>query len=181
MANSAFQIPATPSPLPVANGGTGAGTAAGARANLGVPAISFHADRNSVNTSTLANGYNKITFTDDSTRGWDTHGYHDTSTGKFTPLVAGYYQITISLYVDTLTAGMYMAPAIYVNGYLRLFGSYHGYTGTSGISSMTAMVYLDGIDDYVEAYWYHNDSTNRAVHGSTTNTFFQGQLVGVVP
>ena len=114
---------------------------------------------NSISTSTNT----QITATFSVT--FDTASAFNTGTGRFTPQVAGYYQVTA--YVDFGSSGIGAAQSI--NAVIFKNGSTYNVGGcaNSGSSfpqvSVTDIVFLNGTTDYVTCGAYQNSS------GTTTN------------
>lgn len=98
---------------------------------------------------------------------FDTNNNFDSTTNyRFTPTIAGYYQLNAGLY----SAGTSTYVAIYYNG-ARTF-----LAGTSldaiGISQLS---YFNGTTDYAELYGYVGVGT--AQFQSSSGTFLSGSLV----
>ena len=93
----------------------------------------------------------------------------DTTTSRFQPLVAGYYQLNgCAQFASSLYA---VRVAIYKNGALHSYGAV-ATTGTSaGISDL---VYLNGSTDYVELFGYSSTTQNAVASGD--QTYFSGSL-----
>jgi hypothetical protein len=109
--------------------------------------------------------FTKITFT---TNDWDTTGGMYASS-KFTPTVAGYYQINGSISINTATQ---VLISIYKNGGEWKRGE-NVQSGTQGVGS--ALVYCNGSTDYVEIYGYV--ASGQALNTGLNLTYFQGILV----
>jgi hypothetical protein len=94
-------------------------------------------------TQTLgANSWTKLTFT---VENFDTNSNYDTSTSRFTPTVAGYYQISAATgYTASATVGV----SIYKNGAIAKYGT----NGTGFMCVVSALIYLNGSTDYIEAW-----------------------------
>jgi hypothetical protein len=92
----------------------------------------------------------------------DTGTYYDTTTGKFTPLVAGTYVFTGKASISSLGDGKQFAVSVRKNGTIieRLSRQYMGAAGNP-IGGGTARFYLDGADDYVELIVFHDHGSNR--------------------
>jgi hypothetical protein len=105
---------------------------------------------------------------------FDSHGYFDPTTSRFTPQVAGYYFFTgeMSLAMTVSTAGM--TAGLGKNGTVVRWGN----TQIAGNrSSVSAMLYLNGTTDYVELFVFHtNGSTINCGTGADT-TYLSGFLV----
>jgi len=102
------------------------------------------------------------TFTAFSSPTFDTASAFNTSTGKFQPTVAGYYQINVK--VDYGSNGV--AAASSIDAGISKNGTTYNYSGcanTGGGSFPAVMccdiVYLNGSTDYVQAQAYQNSSS----------------------
>jgi hypothetical protein len=95
------------------------------------------------------------------------------SSSRFTPTVAGYYQLSYSVYLNTSSTAL-ISSAIYKNGSIFQVGFVN--VGTNPVYSIggSSLVYLNGSTDYVEIYIYLSNST--ALYGSQQYTYFQGFL-----
>ena len=107
---------------------------------------------------------------------WDTNFCYDNSTNyRFTPNVAGYYHVSLSLSWGFTSGGVSFA-ALYKNGSAWKYGPLQPATGSGCIGNLTALVYLNGTTDYIEAYAYQNQGTNNISTGSG-ETYFQASMV----
>jgi hypothetical protein len=107
--------------------------------------------------------FTKITF---DTEEFDTNSNFASS--RFTPTVAGYYQITG---VVNNSTGTQTVSTIYKNGSILKNG-----TNSSAYSAVaTALIYLIGSTDYVELYGYFGTGTSTG--SGAEQTYFQGVLV----
>jgi hypothetical protein len=140
------------------------------------PAFSAYASANqSLSNSTLT----KIQF---NTEEFDTANCYDNATNyRFTPNVAGYYQITMASAIGSTATGVantQLVCAIYKNGSSFKFGGSTLLNNTYDmIAAVSALIYLNGSTDYVEGYF-------RQISGGSINTaagqavcYFQGALV----
>jgi hypothetical protein len=99
------------------------------------------------------------------------------SSSRFTPTVAGYYQINATCYLTTSSGtGTNYRTQIYKNGSNHKVGG----TGTTGQSevqaSVSAIVYCNGSTDYIEIY-ARNDGTSPGVYGDV-NGFLYTYVTG---
>jgi hypothetical protein len=88
---------------------------------------------------------------------WDTANAFDSTTNyRFTPQVAGYYQIDAMLRVTAATAILDGWSALYKNGsvYKRAMELGNANTQTNAQIVLSEMVYLNGSTDYIELYGY---------------------------
>jgi hypothetical protein len=114
-----------------------------------------------------------------SAKDFDTNLNFDTSTYRFTPTVAGYYQISGNIGGNASSTETTIQIAIYKNGAsvsvvsiaptLATFNSC--YVGTS------KLLYLNGSTDYVELYGYVAASSAPKFDAGGAATFLTGALV----
>ena len=99
---------------------------------------------------------------------------------KFTPTVAGYYQISAVVQLDsTSTCAAPLGIAIYKNGAGYKYNTSYIPTGGSGASTnISCVLYLNGSTDYVELYGIQGAGlgTLRFNAGATT-TSLSGSMV----
>lgn len=108
------------------------------------------------------------------TEEFDTNSNYDNSTGRFTPTVAGYYQITATIGAP-VSASAYFNALIYKNGSVYASSVLSANTGIY-VSQVSALVYLNGTTDYVETYG--SQSSGGTVTSATGVTYkFQGCMV----
>jgi hypothetical protein len=128
-------------------------------------------------TQTLTNGANtKIILNNEL---FDTANCFDSTTNyRFTPNVAGYYQINGSTSLVNGVATQLSITAIFKNGSIYTYGtSSPVYSTIQNFITVSNLVYLNGSTDYVELYVYHNLGSNWNTSPSQTTTVFSGSLV----
>jgi hypothetical protein len=132
----------------------------------GVPAFSAYLSGNqTITTQTFV----KITC---QTEEFDTASAYDNSTNyRFTPQVAGYYDVSAGVYFNADTRGI---VAIYKNGSAYKYGNDITCTNLRS-SNMDCLVYLNGSTDYIELYAWTQGTT--IVGGQIYQTYFQACLV----
>ncbi len=136
----------------------------------------FYAYSNS--SQSIANTtFTKIQYNVES---FDTNSNYDSTTNyRFTPTVAGYYQINARIqFGAAATAAAEAFISIYKNGseYARLTS---GPVPVSGVPSPggSVLVYLNGTTDYVEAYVYQNRGGSYSTDVAVASlSFFQAFL-----
>ena len=116
--------------------------------------------------------WTKIVF---DTEEFDTNSNYDITNYRFTPTVAGYYQVNIGFKVESVTSRGVVA--LYKNGDYYKFGDDIQGTYLRNITG-SFLVYLNGSTDYIEAYGYQGNGTSNAV-SQTFQTHFSGVLVSV--
>ena len=123
---------------------------------------------------TISSGtFTKVIF---DTERFDTNANYDTSTYRFTPTVAGYYQINFSLDVGTSAGASQSVCSIYKNGSYYSAGVNLSGSVTFYGNSISSLVYCNGLTDYIEAYVYIGAST--ASYSGPSN--FDGHLARAV-
>ena len=101
--------------------------------------------------------YNNVVF--------DTASAWNTTTSRFTPQVAGYYQIEANIAYST--ANYAVATVVAKNG------SAYKYIGNTGTASSSAggstLVYLNGSTDHIQIFGYSATTQNSAVGSTITH------------
>lgn len=124
------------------------------------------------------NIHTKVAF---NTETFDTDNCFDTSTYRFTPNVAGYYQINTGVMMAAVNnftnADIYKNGSRYQKGQATLGGPASYPTGVNN-----GIVYLNGSTDYVEIYTYFYNTNANVGGGELGNggygySWFSGSLV----
>lgn len=121
-------------------------------------------------TTTLNAGvYTKILF---NTEDFDTNNNFDSS--RFTPTVAGYYQISVGVAVTGSVRTGEVGVYLYKNGtnFSTLFDATASVIFNAAGSNL---VYLNGTTDYVEVYTY--SGLSGATTAASSGTWFSGCLI----
>jgi hypothetical protein len=118
----------------------------------GVAAPAFSAYRSSSQQSVTTSTWTKAQLQSEN---FDTANCFDSTTNyRFTPNVAGYYQINGSLYF-TSSSTTRAISALYKNGSEYTIGNYMAsFNNTQGVALVNALIYLNGSTDYVELYGF---------------------------
>ncbi|QQR82387.1 tail fiber domain-containing protein [Candidatus Campbellbacteria bacterium] len=141
----------------------------GISGGLGTGGPSFSVNKNTTNQTVTANVATLLTW---STEVFDTNNNFSTSTGKFTPTVAGKYIISGTVYCPGAT-NCYVY--IYKNGSLYLQGG-EG-SASSVVANISAVVDMNGSTDYVELYGLTGATT---ISGAVDSTQFSGALLAPI-
>ncbi len=140
------------------------------QASTAAPA--FSAYKSSSSQSISSGVFTKITY---DVEEFDTN--NNFSSSRFTPTVAGYYQINANTYLQASSGLSRALTTIYKNGSSYKFGNDNlAVSGTEGRGLASALVYLNGSTDYVEIYIL-SSATSPVIQTSIDNTWFQGSLV----
>jgi hypothetical protein len=129
-----------------------------------------------------SNTATKIQF---SVKEFDTNNCFDNTTNyRFTPNVAGYYQVN---FVLNLTGASYFSigsALLYKNGSAikQVNNNFNGGTGAMNYSanSFSNIVYMNGTTDYLEVYGYSNVTSPTVVNSTTASagtTSFSAALI----
>jgi len=103
---------------------------------------------------------------------------------RFTPTVAGYYQINGCVYLsNTTNYATQMQCAIFKNGTLFIMAGFNFSSSGSLVNDAkcvaNGVIYLNGSTDYVELYAYETagGGTPGIVGGDTYKTYMSGALI----
>jgi hypothetical protein len=127
-------------------------------------------------SQTLTGGvYTKIAL---NTERFDTNSNFDSTTNyRFTPTVAGYYQINYEVYGTTTATISQFIGALYKNGSAYEYGII-GAANLSQAHSGATLVYMNGSTDYLELYINVNGTgTLTATTAGGTVNYMSGVLV----
>jgi hypothetical protein len=135
---------------------------------------SFSAYRNGSQSALVSGTWTKVLCNAEE---WDTNNNYDSTTNyRFTPTVAGYYQINGAISPVAFT-GNYLTCNIFKNGTSYKSGSnYSPNAAAAGVTNVSSLVYLNGTSDYVELYVIAQGTpTLNGV--DTSNTYFNGAMI----
>jgi hypothetical protein len=152
----------------------GVWTTIGSAVPVAGPAFSAYLASNQSVTSSVATKVNI------DTEEFDTDTDFDTTTNRFTPTQAGYYQINGTVYfagtANTMTESriyLYKNGSVFKNGTAYASGSS---VATLFIQTVNTLMYFNGTTDYVEL-WAANTSTSPSFAGGSTLTYFSGSFI----
>ena len=142
--------------------------------NITVPstaAPAFSAYKSAAQTITNASE-TTITF---NTESFDTNNNFNTSSNAFTPTVAGYYYITLSVgwgstSVSNVDIYIYKNSSIISTGRLQTTSSNYPIFLTS------VLVYCNGSTDYISASVFQESGSSKDITAASNRTYFQGFL-----
>jgi hypothetical protein len=137
-----------------------------------IPAFSA----NRVTTQSFSNStFTKVQY---DVKRFDTNSNYDNSTNyRFTPTVAGYYQINGNVSFVGASVG-YVQVAIYKNGSQHVSGSgIPNNTQIGGMATASSVIYLNGTTDYVEFYAWQNSGGALGLQTAAGNNTFSGALM----
>jgi hypothetical protein len=96
------------------------------------------------------------------------------ASSRFTPTIAGYYQINLIGLASPATGITSVASALYKNGVAVSAFTQENYNSTSAVAPFSDIVYCNGTTDYIEMYMFLRASATGTVN---SNTFFSGSLI----
>jgi hypothetical protein len=116
---------------------------------------------------------------------FDSDGWYDTSTGRFTPQTAGYYSISAFLGLKVTSSTISTANGwVQKNGVTSTVGPFRiiliiGSGSTEFYGGSTSIVYFNGSTDYMGVQIYLVAGGTREVLGTSdfANSFFCGHLL----
>lgn len=115
--------------------------------NAGAPAFAAYATSNQTGVS--SGTFTKMQFTSEF---FDTNNCFDSTTNyRFTPTVAGYYQVNGTLCTDTSSVITRTLISLYKNGSSVMRGG--DILGGNAVS-LSTVIYMNGSTDYLELYGY---------------------------
>jgi hypothetical protein len=131
---------------------------------------SFRASKNSGQAITTST-WTKIQF---NVEDWDTNSNYDNATNyRFTPTVAGYYQVDLAIEFNNVS-GSYIA-AIYKNGSVYIFSAFYAGSTIGSHPNVHGLIYMNGSTDYIEGYAYTTTASQALYNGSAT--YFNASMV----
>ena len=126
-------------------------------------------------TSLAANGFTKVSF---ASSNWDLGSYMSSS--RYTPLVAGTYQVNANMNLSSSQLLTAYLCCLYKNGSVYKYGQLLECTVANQISSLlSCLVQLNGSTDYIEIFGYNGHATLTAqVSGTSYASYFDIIWVG---
>ena len=107
------------------------------------------------------------------TEEFDTNSNYDNATNyRFTPTVAGYYQVSCSV---SFAGSISLLPTIYKNGTEYRRGPQ--LSGTANQNGFSILVSLNGSTDYIELYGYQASGVTATSTAGAISTYFQASMV----
>jgi hypothetical protein len=100
------------------------------------------------------------------------------ASNRFTPTIAGYYQINATVNFGGGTYPVDERCALYKNGSVYANGGAYISSATTngGLQTISCLVSMNGSTDYLEIYAY-TGSSGTTLYGDSSNTLFNGCLV----
>jgi hypothetical protein len=135
-----------------------------------IPAFSAYLGSNQTPSNAT---YTKVQI---NTELFDTASCFDTSTYRFTPNVAGYYQIQAASRISGTAPSTYVW-AIYKNG--GNVAELNVATSPASFDNrvVSSLISMNGTTDYLEFYCYINAASGQTFNAGSNVTWFQGFLV----
>ena len=135
--------------------------------------VSFSVNKGGTAQTVVAAADTALTW---NTELFDPTNAFNTTTGRFTPTVAGKYQINLqALCASSNSATHYCGVLIYKNSTVVARSYAPGATNVDAYGDVSAVVELNGSTDYVEA---HVVSSVTSISGTAGITTFSGSLLG---
>lgn len=146
-------------------------TSTGVTTQVGAPAFSAYM---SASTQSGSSGvWTKIQF---NTEVFDTNSNYDTGTYRFTPTVAGYYQVNVNGYFNASTSlASYVGLSFYKNGSIYA-GNGLSNNGVAQLQ-LSQVIYCNGSTDYIEAYFQTQGGSGAFIGGGATVSMFSAAMI----
>ena len=132
------------------------------------PAFSAYADGTQTISTTT---FTKVLFP---TEEFDTN--NNFASSRFTPTVAGYYQVNSEILASSTVTVSRAFIQIYKNGSLFKNGNDIG-VSASQRTTVSCLIYCNGSSDYIETYCYVNGSGTLGIGTGPNDSYFQACLV----
>lgn len=111
---------------------------------------------------------------------FDTNNCYDTTNYRFTPNVAGYYQVNGTVRCDGTSKTLCQA-SIWKNGSVYHYGNDYKSTDSTAIRvNASVVLYLNGTTDYIELYGRTDGSSLSFAGTNNLNSHFSAVLVRAV-
>jgi hypothetical protein len=120
----------------------------------------------------MSNGvYVKVTF---DTEKFDTNSNFASS--RFTPTVAGYYQVNSNLVYTTTSTVTQVVLALYKNGTVDTYTNFVANSSQGASINLSYVISMNGSSDYIEMYLYMSGAGTLAAQGGQ-QTAFNGAMI----
>ena len=103
---------------------------------------------------------------------FDNYSFWNNTNNKYQPTIAGYYNITIAVCINSTTG--FVTASLYKNGSSFFMGSIA--PSANSVSIASGIVFLNGTTDYIEGNAYSSDVAHDT-WASSSQTFMCGSLV----
>jgi hypothetical protein len=111
-----------------------------------------------------------------STEEFDTNSNYDNATNyRFTPTVAGYYQVNGAIALASNAASFQVV--IYKNGNSFKKGLLTNTSASLQQANVIALIYMNGSTDYIELYGFQGSGGTISTVSSSDLTYFQASMV----
>jgi hypothetical protein len=101
------------------------------------------------------------------TENFDTNNNYDPVTNyRFTPTVAGYYQISFSIYLNS--AFSYLTGKLYKNASVIAWADVYGGSSLTPTAMGSVLTYMNGSTDYIELYAFTNGANTILARSDLT-------------
>lgn len=115
---------------------------------------------------------------------FDTGNFFTTSNSRFKPTISGKYLLSATVTINSNDAGVNTISYIVLNGIQTGTNIKWSFTnngsGVAGqiVATCTAIFFLNGVSDYVEAYVNQGSAAARNADNNPYSTYFCGCLIG---
>jgi hypothetical protein len=110
---------------------------------------------------------------------YDVSGWHDVTTGKFTPKVAGYYRLSWGLSAAPPAANTIISILAKNAAFVKRGVPCLGNAFSNAISAGTGNVVANGTTDFFQVFFFHNVGGALALVTGVDWCYFQGEMIAV--
>jgi hypothetical protein len=113
------------------------------------------------------------------TEEYDVSGWHDVTTGKFTPKVAGYYRLSWGLSAGQPGANTIISILAKSGAFKKRGTPCLGNAFSNAITIGTGNFFANGTTDFFQVFFFHDVVGNLALVTGVDWCYFQGELIAV--
>lgn len=137
--------------------------------------MAARAYRGGTNQSVTQNTWTKVQL---NTESYDAFAVFDSTTNyRLTPTRVGFFQVNCAVAITSIGTGTKGQVAIYKNG-STVAESSDGVVGGTSQPSVSDVVFLNGVSDYVEMFVWHNDADAADVLAGSNFSFLSAAWMG---
>jgi hypothetical protein len=109
---------------------------------------------------------------------FDTNGNYDNTTNyRFTPTVAGYYQINAGVRIVASTSILLTVVGVFKNGVINSESVTPPFATSFSSANVSSVVFLNGSTDYIELFAFSTGTGTITLETNASQTYISGALV----
>lgn len=99
------------------------------------------------------------------------------ASSRFTPTVAGYYQISAAVFYNSTFGANIVIASIWKNGATEKSVVAPFLANGYGAAAVSTLIYMNGSTDYIELYTFQNSGAPQTTQGGNESTWMTGVLI----